>query len=170
MPVSTRKVSLSFLAKRFVAEAAREPLYRHLAWFGAFGPDAASIGAAGVASTLPALWERLATVESPIKRAMLFDLLTYLAENLLTKVDRATMLASVEARAPYLDRLVMEMALRQPVDAGVHRRQGQLGGSPPTAHASGVGPGPGEDSFVDHRRVLVGAEQASHGAVALIVF
>ena len=119
LPVSTRKVSLSFLAKRFVAEAAREPLDRHLAWFGAFGPDAASIGAAGVVSTLPAVWERLATVESPIKRTMLFDLLTYLAENLLTKVDRATMLASVEARAPYLDRLVLEMALRQPVDAGV---------------------------------------------------
>lgn len=119
LPVSTRKVSLSFLAKRFVAEADREPLDRHLAWFGAFGPEAASIGAPGEASTLPALWERLATVESPIKRAMLFDLLSYLAENLLTKVDRATMLASVEARAPYLDRLVMELALHQPVDAGV---------------------------------------------------
>ena len=50
---------------------------------------------------------------------MVFDLLTYLAENLLTKVDRATMLASVEARAPYLDRAVMELALRQPLAASV---------------------------------------------------
>lgn len=119
LPVSTRKVSLSFLAKRFVAEAERDTLDRHLAWFGAFGPESARIGGTGDTSNLPALWEQLATVESPIKQAMLFDLLTYLAENLLTKVDRATMLCSVEARAPYLDRLVMEMALRQPVGSAV---------------------------------------------------
>jgi asparagine synthase (glutamine-hydrolysing) len=119
LPVSTRKVSLSFLAKRFVAEAGRGPLERHLAWFGAFGPESGKIGASRESSTLPVLWERLASVESPIKRVMLFDLLTYLAENLLTKVDRATMLASVEARAPYLDRLVMEMALGQGADTAV---------------------------------------------------
>ncbi|MGH8623671.1 MAG: asparagine synthase-related protein, partial [Burkholderiales bacterium] len=42
---------------------------------------------------------------------MWFDFLTYLPDDLLVKVDRATMLASVEARAPYLDREVMELAL-----------------------------------------------------------
>jgi asparagine synthase (glutamine-hydrolysing) len=119
LPVSTRKVSLSFLAKRFVAEAERDTFERHLAWFGAFGPEAAVFGADAGTSSLPSLWERLASIESPIKRVMVFDLLTYLAENLLTKVDRATMLASVEARAPYLDRLVMETALLQPVRTAV---------------------------------------------------
>jgi asparagine synthase (glutamine-hydrolysing) len=119
LPVSTRKVSLSFLAKRFVAEAGRTPLDRHLAWFGAFGPQAARIGVNCEQTQLPTLWGRLSPIEHPVKQAMLFDLLTYLAENLLTKVDRATMLASVEARAPFLDRLVMETALRQPVTSAV---------------------------------------------------
>ena len=42
---------------------------------------------------------------------MWLDFLTYLPDNLLVKVDRGTMLASIEARAPYLDREVMELAL-----------------------------------------------------------
>src|SRR3989454_1932350 len=37
----------------------------------------------------------------------LFRSLSYLPDNLLVKVDRGTMLASIEARAPYLDREVM---------------------------------------------------------------
>jgi asparagine synthase (glutamine-hydrolysing) len=45
---------------------------------------------------------------------MWFDFMTYLPDDLLVKVDRATMLASVEARAPYLDREVMELALPAP--------------------------------------------------------
>jgi len=45
---------------------------------------------------------------------LLLDFLTYLPDDLLTKVDRATMLASIEARAPFLDREVMELALRLP--------------------------------------------------------
>jgi asparagine synthase (glutamine-hydrolysing) len=119
LPVTTRKVSLEFLARRFVDEAERSCFERHVAWFGALGPESARIGLHCKESTLPALWSRLDGIENPVKRAMVFDLLTYLAENLLTKVDRATMLASVEARAPYLDREVMELALRQPLARSV---------------------------------------------------
>jgi len=119
LPVTTRKVSLEFLARRFVDEAERSCFERHVAWFGALGPESARIGLHCKESTLPALWSRLEGIEHPVKRAMVFDLLTYLAENLLTKVDRATMLASVEARAPYLDREVMELALRQPLARSV---------------------------------------------------
>jgi asparagine synthase (glutamine-hydrolysing) len=119
LPVTTRKVSFEFLARRFVDEAERGTFDRHIAWFGAQGPEAERIGRQGKASTLSALWACLDSVSHPVKRVMLFDLLTYLAENLLTKVDRATMLASVEARAPFLDREVMEVALRQPFETCV---------------------------------------------------
>jgi asparagine synthase (glutamine-hydrolysing) len=119
LPFTTHKVSLSFLARRFVEEARRETFERHLAWFGALGTEAPRF-ARNVEATGPLdIWNRLSGINDPIKRVMVLDLLTYLAENLLTKLDRATMLSSVEARAPFLDRELMELALRQPTDAAV---------------------------------------------------
>ena len=40
------------------------------------------------------------------------DLETYLSENCLVKTDRASMLASLEVRVPYLDETVLERILR----------------------------------------------------------
>jgi asparagine synthase (glutamine-hydrolysing) len=42
------------------------------------------------------------------------DLETYLSENNLVKTDRATMLASLEARVPYLDEIVLDRILPLP--------------------------------------------------------
>jgi asparagine synthase (glutamine-hydrolysing) len=45
---------------------------------------------------------------------MAFDFQTYLRDGLLPKIDRTTMLVSLEARAPFLDAAVIEFALRLP--------------------------------------------------------
>ncbi len=52
----------------------------------------------------------------PLDRLLYADLLTYLPEDLLVKMDRATMAHSLEARAPLLDHKVVEFAALLPTE------------------------------------------------------
>ena len=121
-PPSPGKVTIEFLLKRFVSHAALPIVDRHLEWFGAGGLSALDglLGPAAAAAREPARaelarrGEATAVSGDPLAGILLLDFLTYLPDDLLTKVDRATMLASIEARAPFLDREVMELALRLP--------------------------------------------------------
>jgi len=107
LPTSTGKVTLEFLLKQFVAGAELPLVARHLTWFGALGPDRRTLAwAGGLLNSFPG--------DASLNRVLWLDFLTYLPDNLLVKVDRGTMLASIEARAPYLDREVMELALPAP--------------------------------------------------------
>lgn len=58
----------------------------------------------------------------PRQRAMLADLLTYLPEAILVKVDRAAMNISLETRAPLLDHRLLEFTLRLPPHLTVRKR------------------------------------------------
>jgi asparagine synthase (glutamine-hydrolysing) len=102
LPASGKKVTLEYLLKRFVTDVERPWAERHLRWFGT-----------GLDAPIPHV--------EPVRDAMLLDYRTYLRDNLLVKVDRATMLSSVEARAPYLDRDVTAFALSLPDELRVRR-------------------------------------------------
>lgn len=68
----------------------------------------AAVGAAAFPAAFPA-------APSPAEQLMLADARTYLPSDILVKVDRAAMAASLETRAPFLDHRVAAVAWRLPL-------------------------------------------------------
>ena len=57
---------------------------------------------------------------------MTFDFLTYLPDDILTKVDRASMYYSLETRCPFLSREVIEASTTIPDEKLFSNRSGKI--------------------------------------------
>lgn len=68
---------------------------------------------------------RWADVPEFIQRMMFLDTVSYLPDDILVKVDRASMAASLESRVPFLDHRVVEFAWRLPLHLKVRDGQGK---------------------------------------------
>lgn len=119
LSASRGRVPIEFLIKRFIAYSDQPWAQRHAGWFGV---DAASFLREPQQVDLPgAACDCSIEGLGDAERAMLFDYFTYLPDDLLVKTDRATMLCSIEARSPFLDRDLTRFALALPPKAKIRR-------------------------------------------------
>ncbi len=129
MPVSTDNFSLDFVARYFVRGADARPEFRHTRWLGSFLPNTDDD------PLLPALREQIPDGEiygvmaQPYidcrdadhgQRLSYAYLRTYMAEDILTKVDRASMATSLEVRSPFLDPQLVSLVARMPSRLKLH--------------------------------------------------
>jgi asparagine synthase (glutamine-hydrolysing) len=120
-------------ARRFMAALDLEPLPRYLAWRSLFGGDALAAllvpdaRAVALADDPLAAWQTAtAGLESRpwVDRAMAIDLVDYLPNDCLAKIDIASMSRSLEVRGPLLDHRVVELARQMPANLKFRRRCG----------------------------------------------
>jgi asparagine synthase (glutamine-hydrolysing) len=127
LPSSDARASFDYRAKRFVRAAHLPPLERHHGWKEIFTPDARAelTGRRSSFDPVDILRARYAETEGaePLARLQDVDLGIYLVDDLLVKTDRASMAHSLEARVPFLDTAVTNLALALPTRAKVRALQ-----------------------------------------------
>ena len=124
LPVKTKNLSLDYKALRFVTGAKYDLVTRHHVWFGSFTPEQQEqlLTPEVLAASDGDIYRdarRMLTecdAETMIERMQNLDTQLYLAEDILTKVDRASMAVSLEVRAPFLDPKVAEFAASLPAN------------------------------------------------------
>jgi asparagine synthase (glutamine-hydrolysing) len=124
LPSSSAKASFDYSAKRFVRAAHLPPLERHHGWKEIFSPDMRTEltgrrSAFDPVDLLRARYDETGGADE-LARLQDVDLGVYLVDDLLVKTDRASMAHSLEARVPYLDTVVTNLALALPTRQKVH--------------------------------------------------
>jgi len=109
--------------KRFLEAASLPKVDRYLRWMSIFDAAAKSSlysdafkseTTSGYAKSLLEPWFVRSNGSGFVDASLLADLMTYLPNDLLVKVDIATMAVSLEARSPFLDHHVIEFAASLP--------------------------------------------------------
>jgi len=110
------------LASRLIENVDEVYPYLHCHW-----PDPGSLMAGDVSSST-SLHETEARrlLRSPISRWQYLDMLHYLPDDILVKVDRASMAASLELRVPLLDHRVVELAWKIPEEIKTNGTDGKV--------------------------------------------
>jgi len=123
MSVSNDYMSLNFKARRFLRGLDFPDEVRHQVWIGSFTPkeqERLLISDGHLDYDPFKLYDltadryKRAGSADPLNRAMYIYIKTYMTDDILTKVDRASMANSLEVRAPFLDKEFCDFAAAIP--------------------------------------------------------
>lgn len=128
LPLSESKRGLANQLRRFLEGASLPAEWRHMRWMVALG-DAARLRLYRDGFRAQVAGQAMATIRdafAPIgndalAEQMRCDLRLYLPDNILAKIDAMSMATSLEARVPYLDNEVVDLALSIPSRLKLHR-------------------------------------------------
>lgn len=123
LPVSFEKISFDFKLRQFVAAGVVEPFEAHCSWRRIFSePEQRALLDGGVVErargfspfeTPRRYFDRYPRADF-LTRCLYVDLRTWLADDMLVKVDRASMAHALEVRSPFLDFELVELVFSMP--------------------------------------------------------
>lgn len=133
LPTSFNKVSLDYKIKQFLRGSLLDIKNAHLSWREIFSPDQKK-------SLFHSDYSELLLYDSKetslrrfqdvadchyLDQAMYVDMKTWLVDDILVKVDRASMAHSLEVRTPFLDHRLVEFAAKIPVHYKIRSNNGK---------------------------------------------
>lgn len=129
LPASKANFSLSYQVRKFLSSDSEDDIERHLQWLGSFyGSPLQKIAGKSLGDARG--YDAYAYARSCVQGAKIEDrrnqLLylyarTYLMDQVLVKVDRASMHYALETRAPFLDHAVVDFVFSLPYDYKLRR-------------------------------------------------
>lgn len=133
LPASTSYMSLDFKVRKFTHDFADDPMTRHLQWLGSFKESelssllspAAATEARRITEELSTEWQHECPNLTGLNALSHLYLRTYLMDQVLVKVDRASMRYALEVRAPFLSHDVVEFLLSLPPDMKYRNGRGK---------------------------------------------
>jgi asparagine synthase (glutamine-hydrolysing) len=133
LKVSFDNISLDFRLRRFLAGRGVPLITRHQRWLGSFvDEEKSSLLQDWVKPVLRETYyqsfeyARECDAKEPLNQILFNDLKTYLEGDILYKVDRASMAASLEVRVPFLNREVVQFANDLPFGLKLHNLTGKF--------------------------------------------
>lgn len=131
-PVSFNNISMDFKLRRFISGRGVPLIARHHRWLGSFiDEEKKDLLEDWYKPILKDSYNRSylheadCTAKMPLNRIIYNDLKMYLENDILFKVDRASMASSLEVRVPFLNRAVVDFTSRLPIELKMRRLTGK---------------------------------------------